>query len=94
MCVCVCACVHACVSPRLSAIIKMAAICGGYCTDILWRGYRFAMTKNISDEEYIQSSNANAHVLLNLSILAGFIIPDKLVLDDCIMPHLNGFDFL
>ena len=51
----------------------MAAIVGGLCTEILWRGYRFAMndikkSKNISGETYIQSSNANARVLLNLSI--------------------------
>ena len=59
--------------PKLRHKIKMAAIGGGLCTEILWRGYRFAMndikkSKNISGEAYIQSSNANARVLLNLSI--------------------------
>ena len=46
---------------------------GGLCTDSLWRGYRFAMnnikkSKNISGEAYIQSFDANARVLINLSI--------------------------
>ena len=72
--------------PQLRHKIKMAAISGGLCTEILWRGYRFAMndikkSKNISGEAY----NANARVLLNLSIFwLVFIIPGKLVLDDCI----------
>ena len=40
-------------------------------------------SKNISGEAYIQSSNANARVLLNLSIFRlVFIIPGELVLDD------------
>ena len=51
----------------------------GLCTEILWRGYRFAMngikkSKNISGEAYIQSSNANARVLLNLSIFLGWFL--------------------
>ena len=59
--------------PQLRHKIKMAAI---VCTEILWRGYCFAMndikkSKNISGEAYIQSSNANARVLLNLSISIG-----------------------
>ena len=64
--------------PQLCHKIKMAAIDGGLCTESLWGGYRFAMndikkSKNISGEAYIQSSNANVRVLLNLSIfLAGF----------------------
>ena len=79
----------------------MAAIGGGLCTEILWRGYRFAMnnikkSKNISDEACIQSSNANACVLLNLSIFwLVFIIPGELVLDDCIYASPERFlDFL
>ena len=81
----------------------MAAIVGGLCTEILWRGYRFAMndikkSKNISGEAYIQSSNAsnNALVLLNLSIFwQVFIIPGELVLDDCIYASTERFlDFL
>ena len=50
-------------------------------------------SKNISGEAYIQSSNADARVLLNLSIFwLVFIIHSELVLDDCIyMPHLKGF---
>ena len=86
---------HTCIGsnepyPQLRHKIKMAAIGGGLCTEILWRGYRFAMndikkSKNISGEAYIQSSNANARVLLNLSIFwLVFIIPGELVLDDCI----------
>ena len=41
----------------------------------------------------MQSSNANVRDLFNLSIFwLVFIIPGKLVLDDCIyMPHLKGF---
>ena len=68
----------------------MAAIVGGLCTESLWRGYRFAMNdikkfKNISGEAYIQSPNANARALLNLSIFwLVFIIPGELVLGDCI----------
>ena len=84
--------------PQLRHKIKMAAIVGGLCTESLWRGYRFAMndikkSKNISGEAYIQSSNANVCVLLNLSIFwLVFIISGELVLDDCIyMPHLKGF---
>ena len=79
----------------------MAAIGGGLCTEILWRGYRFAMngikkSKNISGEAYIQSSNGNARVLLNLSIFRlVFIIPGELVLDDCIYASPERFlDFL
>ena len=42
-------------------------------------------SKNLSVEAYMQSSNTNACVLLNLSIfLAGFTISGELVLDDCI----------
>ena len=76
--------------------IKMAAIGGGLCTEVL-RGYRFAMndikkSKNISGEAYIQSSNANARVLLNLSIFwLVFIIPGELVLDDCIYASPERF---
>ena len=49
----------------------MAAIVWGVCTEILWRGYHFAMNdikkpKNISGEAYIQTSNVNARVLLKL----------------------------
>ena len=59
--------------PQLRHKIKMAAIVGGLCTEIVWRGYCFTMndikkSKNISGEAYIQSSNANARVLPNLSI--------------------------
>ena len=44
---------------RLCHKIKMAMIGGGLCTEILWRGYRFAMndikkSKNVSGEAYIQ----------------------------------------
>ena len=65
--------------PKLRHKIKMAAIGGGLCTEILWRGYRFAMngikkSKNISGEAYIQSSNANALVLLNFSIFLGWFL--------------------
>ena len=62
----------------------------GLCTEILWRGYRFAMndikkSKNTSGEAYIQSSNTNAPVLLNLLIFwLVLVIPGELVLDDCI----------
>ena len=75
----------------------MAMIGGGLCTEILWRGYRFAMndikkSKNISGEAYIQSSNADAHVLLNLSIFwLVFIICGELVLDDCIYASPERF---
>ena len=75
----------------------MAAILGGLCTGSLWRGYRFAMndikkSKNISDEAYMQSSNANACVLFNLSIFwLVFIIPGELVLDDCIYASPERF---
>ena len=68
----------------------MAAIVGGLCTDNLWRGYRFTMndikkSKNISGEAYIQSFNANACVLINLSnFWLVFIIPGELVLNACI----------
>ena len=62
----------------------MAAIVGRLRTDSLWRGYRFAMndikkSKNISGEAYIQSfGNANARVLINLSIFwLVFIIPGE-----------------
>ena len=50
-------------------------------------------SKNISGETYIQSSNANARVLLNLSIFwLVLVTPGELVLDDCIyMPYLKGF---
>ena len=79
----------------------MAVIGGGLCTEILWRGYRFAMndikkSKTISGEAYIQSSNANVRVLLNLSIFwLVFIIPCELVLDDCIYASTERFlDFL
>ena len=53
-------------------------------------------SKNISGEAYIQSSNANARVLLNLSIFwLVFIIPDELVLDDCIYVSPERYlDFL
>ena len=45
----------------------------------------FKKFKNISGQGYVQSSSANARVLLNLSIFwLVFIIPGKLVLDDCI----------
>ena len=56
--------------PQLHRKIKLAVICGGLCTEILWRGYRFAMNhiKKSLGEAYIQLSNANASVLLNLSI--------------------------
>ena len=59
--------------PQLRHEIKMASIVWGLCTESLWRGYRFVMndskkSKNLSGEAYIQSSNANARVLLNLSI--------------------------
>ena len=55
--------------PQLRHKIKMLVIGGGICTEIPWRSYRFAMNdikkpKNISGEAYIQSSNANARVLL------------------------------
>ena len=76
--------------PQLRHKIKMAAIVGGLCTGSLWRGYRFAMNdikkfKNISGEAYIQSSNANAYVLLNLSIFwLVFIIPGELILYICL----------
>ena len=45
--------------PQLRHKIKMAMIGGGLCTEILWRGYHFAMndikkSKNISGEAYIQ----------------------------------------
>ena len=73
----------------------MVAIGGGLCTEILWRrrSYHFAMndikkSKSISGEAYIQSSNAIARVLLNLSIFwLVFIIHGEfeLVLDDCIL---------
>ena len=59
-------------------------------------------SKNISGEAHIQSSNANARVLLNLLIFwlvfIIFIIPGRLVLDDC--PYASperpvlGFGFL
>ena len=87
--------------PKLRHKIKMAAIVGGLCTDSLWRGYRFAMnnikkSKNISGEAYIQSFNANARVLINLSIFwLVFIIPGELVSDDCIYASPERFlDFL
>ena len=74
---------------------------GGLYTEILWRGYRFAMndikkSKIISGEAYIQSSNAIVHVLLNLSIFwLVFIIHGELVLDDCIYASPERFlDFL
>ena len=57
-------------------------------------------SKNISGEAYLQSSNANARVLLNLSIFwlvftRVFIIPGELVLDDCIYASPERFlDFL
>ena len=75
----------------------MAAIVGGLCTESLWGGYRFAMndikkSKNISDEAYLQSSNANARVLLNLSIFwLVLIIPGELVKDfgfACTQAHI------
>ena len=73
----------------------------GTCIEILWRGHRFAMNnikkfKNILGEAYVQSSNANARVLLNPSIFwLVFIIPDKLVLDDCMYASSERFwDFL
>ena len=79
----------------------MASVVWGLCTEILWRCYRFAMndiqkSKNISGEAYIQSSNANARVCLNLSIFwLVFIIPGELVLDDCIYASPERFlDFL
>ena len=79
----------------------MAAIVGALCTGSLWRGYRFAMndikkSKNISGEAYIQSFNANARVLINLSIFwLVFIIPGELASDDCIYASPERFlDFL
>ena len=53
-------------------------------------------SKNISGEAYVQPSNANADVLLNLSIFwLVFIIPGELVLDDCIYALPERFlDFL
>ena len=65
--------------PQLRHKIKMAAIVGALCTGSLWRGYRFAMndikkSKNISGEAYIQSFNANARVLINLSIFGWFLL--------------------
>ena len=53
-------------------------------------------SKNISGEAYIQSSNANVHVLLNLSIFwLVFIIHGELVLDNCIYALPERFlDFL
>ena len=78
--------------------IKMAAIGGGLCTEVLWRGYRFAMNDIKKSKRfqmrhiYIQSSNANARVLLNLSIFwLVFIIPGELVLDDCIYASSERF---
>ena len=51
---------------------------------------------NISGEANIQSSNANARVLLNLSIFwLVLVIPGELVLDDCIYASPERFlDFL
>ena len=87
--------------PQLRHKIKMVAIVEGLCTESLWRGYCFTMndikkSKNISGEAYIQSFNANARVLLNLSIFwLVFIIPSELVSDDCIYASPERFlDFL
>ena len=51
-------------------------------------------SKTISGEAYIQSFNANAHVLLNLLISwLVFIIPGELVSDDCICRTPNENEF-
>ena len=53
---------------------------------------RYEESKNLSSEAYIQSSNANVRVLLNLSIFwLVYIIPGKLVLDDCIYASPERF---
>ena len=52
---------------------------------------RYEESKNLSGEAYIQSSNVNARVLLNLSIFwLVFIIPGE-VLDDCIYASPERF---
>ena len=60
-------------------VTKKGVIVRGICTGSLLRGYRFAMndikkSKNISGEAYIQSFNANARVLINLSIFGWFLL--------------------
>ena len=66
--------------PQLSHKIKMAAICGGLCTEILWRGYRFAMNdikkfKNISGEAYcIYNHTMQMHVLCLAFQLFGWFL--------------------
>ena len=71
---------------------------GGYSGGTLYREpmgrlvLRYEESKNLSGEAYIQSSNANARVLLNLSIFwLVFIIPGELVLDDCIYASPERF---
>ena len=71
----------------------MAAIVGTLYREPMGRlVLRHEKSKNLSGEAYIQSSNANARVLLNLSIFwLVFIIPGELVLDDCIYASPERF---
>ena len=55
-----------------------------------YSGYK--KSKNLSGETYIQSSNANARVSLNLSIFwLVLVITGELILDDCIYASPESF---
>ena len=71
----------------------------GLCTEILWRGYRFAM--NDINPKIFQVRHIYNHPMqmrmfcLTFRFLTGFIISGELVLDDCIYASPERFlDFL